>query len=67
MFLKIAKENIDGSYTILRTNQKAYIHPESLLFYQKPKPQCITFNEVVFTTKTYLRDITEISLADANS
>ncbi|KRW99322.1 P-loop containing nucleoside triphosphate hydrolase [Pseudocohnilembus persalinus] len=64
MPMKVAKLNIDGSYTILQTNQSAGIHPESMLFYQKPKPEAVSFNEVSFTTKAYLRDLTEIPLAD---
>ncbi|KAL4468705.1 hypothetical protein ABPG74_005208 [Tetrahymena malaccensis] len=62
--VKAAKLNNDGTYTIIRSNIQAYIHPESLLFYSKPKPEYIIFNEVVSTIKTYLRDITEIQFSD---
>ncbi len=43
-----------------KTNQVAYLHPESILFYVKEKPEFIIFNEVVVTMKTYLREASEI-------
>lgn len=55
---KISKE---GNYRINKTGEKAYIHPESLCFYLKEKPPVIIFNQIVKTTKTYLRDITPIN------
>jgi hypothetical protein len=39
----------------------AYIHPESVLFQIKEKPEFIIFNEVILTRKVYLRDVTEVS------
>lgn len=38
----------------------AQIHPESVCFYLKKKPEFIIYNEVVITKKTYLRNVTEI-------
>ena len=63
-FLKTAKLNNDGSYVLTKTNQNAYLHPESLCFYLKNKPEYIIYNEVVITKKTYLRDVTEIAFTD---
>lgn len=60
-YLKSAKINNDRrTYNILRTNETAYLHPESICFYSKNKPECIIYNEVVITKRTYLRDVTEI-------
>lgn len=56
-----AKLSKDGFYLINKTGEKAYIHPESLCFYLKEKPAVIVFNQIVKTTKTYLRDITPIN------
>ncbi|CAD8097611.1 unnamed protein product [Paramecium sonneborni] len=48
----------DQAYKLKQTNQLAYIHPESVLFNQKPK--YVIYNEVILTKKVYLRDVTEI-------
>ncbi|KAM3141652.1 hypothetical protein pb186bvf_006257 [Paramecium bursaria] len=48
----------DLAYRIKGSNQLAQIHPESVLFNQKPK--FLIFNEVILTRKVYLRDVTEV-------
>lgn len=48
----------DLAYKIKGSNQLAQIHPESVLFNQKPK--FLIFNEVILTRKVYLRDVTEV-------
>jgi len=70
LFLKLAFLNNSGCYTIYvtlniflifkKSNQDAYIHPDSLVFYAKKKPNYVLYNSVVWTTKIYLRDVTEI-------
>lgn len=63
---KIAHLNIDGSYSVgfLAEKSKAFIHPESVVFYMKQKPKTIIYNVVVTTKKTYLRDVSEVKLSD---
>jgi len=56
---KSAKLNAYGTYT-LKSNQTANIHPESIVFYRKKKPENIIYNEVIITKKTYLRDVSEV-------
>lgn len=58
--MKLAKLNPDGTYKIFKTNQQALIHPDSLLFYKKQKPEYLVFNEIVVTSKVYLRDLTDL-------
>lgn len=52
------KQQADSSYKIISTNQNVFIHPSSLLFGKKP--ECILYNEVVFTTKCYVKGVSEI-------
>eukprot|EP00047_Mylnosiga_fluctuans_P021814 m.109410 g.109410 ORF g.109410 m.109410 type:complete len:676 (+) comp9039_c1_seq2:13-2040(+) len=54
MFHNVALLQQDGQYKVMRSGQLAYIHPSSVLSGQKPS--CILFNEVVQTTKRYMRD-----------
>ena len=54
MFANVAVLQVDGMYKVLSTGQLASIHPSSVLAGQKPS--CILFNEIVKTTKQYMRD-----------
>eukprot|EP00048_Salpingoeca_helianthica_P008882 m.127599 g.127599 ORF g.127599 m.127599 type:complete len:212 (+) comp14710_c0_seq3:598-1233(+) len=54
LFVNVATLQPDGTYKVLRTGQSAGIHPGSVLFGQKPA--CVLFNEVVQTSKRYMRD-----------
>ncbi|CAD8086612.1 unnamed protein product [Paramecium primaurelia] len=58
MFKHAVYSPSDQAYKLKQTNQLAYIHPESVLFNQKPK--YVIYNEVILTKKVYLRDVTEI-------
>lgn len=61
---KIAKLNTDGSYSLAIGAGKAWIHPESVVFYSRVKPKCVVYNMVVTTKKTYLRDVSEIKISN---
>lgn len=58
----IAKLNREGNYTIVNSGQIASIHPESLLFFLKPKPNYVVFYQVIKTSKLYLRDVTALNI-----
>jgi len=49
-----------NSYSTLLTRQVAKIHPSSTLFRKRPLPACVVYNELVTTTKNYLRVVTEV-------
>ena len=57
----IAKLNKDGNYTICFSGQVAHLHPESMVFYLRPKPQTVLFYQVIRTSKIYLRDVTHLN------
>lgn len=59
--LNTATLSNDGSYTLARSKERVFIHPESVLFTRKEKPKFIIYNSVVTTKKTYLRDVSEIA------
>lgn len=48
-----------GSYRMVRGDTEVHIHPTSCLYTEK-QPSWIVFNEVVHTTKLFVRDITVI-------
>lgn len=43
---------------VLATGKPVSIHPSSVLI--RRKPECIVFNELVWTTKAYARDVCAI-------
>ncbi|GAV06312.1 hypothetical protein RvY_16326 [Ramazzottius varieornatus] len=55
LFMNTAEMLPDGSYVTLDTKKPVFIHPSSFLF--KTKPSCVVYNELVQTTKTYIRDL----------
>ena len=55
MFLNSAERKKDGSYYTIVQKQQVHIHPSSVLFNQKPS--FVIFNEVVETSKCYMRDL----------
>ncbi|KAH7404667.1 hypothetical protein KP509_15G036900 [Ceratopteris richardii] len=57
-FLNAACRQADGSYRALSSGQTVSIHPSSVLFGKKP--DCLVFNELVYTTRHYIRHITRI-------
>ena len=46
-------------YRTYRTRELVYIHPTSVLFQNKHKPQSIIFSEIITTTKKYVRTVSE--------
>ncbi len=58
-FSNVAKRNRKGYYETLLDGQSVYIHPSSALFGKKPS--YIIYNEIVFTNKEYLRDVSIIN------
>lgn len=58
-FANAARMHHDGTYRTVRDGHKLAIHPTSVLYTEKP-PNWVIFNEVVQTSKDYMRDITVI-------
>eukprot|EP00742_Colponemidia_sp_Colp-10_P003806 GILJ01004055.1.p1 GENE.GILJ01004055.1~~GILJ01004055.1.p1 ORF type:complete len:698 (+),score=71.08 GILJ01004055.1:38-2131(+) len=61
-FLHTARVQADGSYLTLVDNQTVHIHPSSVLFGRKPRPECVLYNELVVTARQYMREVTVIDL-----
>ncbi|XP_065220095.1 pre-mRNA-splicing factor ATP-dependent RNA helicase DHX16 [Planococcus citri] len=57
-FYHIAKLSKGGSYKSVKHNQTVLIHPNSSMF--ESLPRWILYHELVFTTKEYMRQCTEI-------
>ncbi|KAK0575323.1 hypothetical protein LWI29_037233 [Acer saccharum] len=50
----------DGSYLTIKHPQTARIHPSSGLSQVLPRPRWVVYNELVLTTKGYMRQVTEL-------
>jgi len=61
-FANAAKLHPTGSYRSLRDDHPLHLHPTSVLASEEPPPW-VVFNEVVQTTKDYMRDVTAIDPA----
>jgi len=63
-FLQAARRQPDGTYRTLAVEQgggqSVLLHPSSVLFAAKPPPTHIIFNEMVRTSKLYVRDASAI-------
>jgi HrpA-like RNA helicase len=46
-------------YRAYRTKEMVFIHPTSVLFQNKHKPQSIIFSEIIVTSKKYVRTVSE--------
>ncbi|XP_010551371.1 PREDICTED: pre-mRNA-splicing factor ATP-dependent RNA helicase DEAH10 [Tarenaya hassleriana] len=57
-FLNAALRQPDGTYRALASGETVHIHPTSVLF--RGKPECVIFNELMQTSKKYIRNITRI-------
>lgn len=57
-FLKAAQRQMDGTYRALESGEIVHIHPISGLF--RSKPECVVFNELMQTTKKYIKNLTRI-------
>ncbi|XP_050237935.1 pre-mRNA-splicing factor ATP-dependent RNA helicase DEAH10 [Mercurialis annua] len=57
-FLNAALKQPDGTYRALASGEVVQIHPFSVLF--RSKAECVIFNELVQTSKKYIRNVTRI-------
>lgn len=57
-FLNTAYRQPDSTYRAMSSGQVVSIHPSSVLFGKKP--DCLIFNELVCTTRHYIRNVTRI-------
>lgn len=57
-FYHIARLSKGGNYKTVKHNQTVMIHPNSALF--EDLPRWVVYYELVFTTKEYMRQVTEI-------
>jgi len=55
LFANSAERQLDGTYMTILHKQTVFIHPSSVLFMLKPP--YVIFNEVVKTSKCYMRDL----------
>lgn len=61
-FANAAYLHHSGNYKTIRGEHTLHIHPSSVIYIQK-QPQWVVFNEVLHTTKEYMRDITVVEAA----
>ncbi|XP_062016320.1 probable pre-mRNA-splicing factor ATP-dependent RNA helicase DEAH5 [Rosa rugosa] len=57
-FFHVAKKDPQEGYKTLVESQPVYIHPSSALF--QKQPDWVIYNELVMTTKEYMREVTAI-------
>jgi len=57
-FMQAAQRQPSGEYLALASRQPVAIHPSSVLFTRRAV--CVIFNELLFTSKLYMRDLTQI-------
>ncbi|CAF1892170.1 hypothetical protein HID58_045999 [Brassica napus] len=57
-FLIAAQRQMDGTYRALESGEIVHIHPTSVLF--RSKPECVFFNELMQTSKKYIKNLTRI-------
>ncbi|KAG2440784.1 hypothetical protein HXX76_003640 [Chlamydomonas incerta] len=58
LFPHAARLQPDGSYRVIATGRQVFLHPTSVLL--ERKPDCLVFNELMHTSRTYARDATAI-------
>ncbi|XP_025033358.1 probable ATP-dependent RNA helicase DHX35 isoform X1 [Python bivittatus] len=61
-FANAARFHSTGSYRTIRDDHELHIHPTSVLYAEKP-PRWVVYNEVIQTSKYYMRDVTAIESA----
>jgi len=47
-------------YKTIKEGIELSIHPSSFLFQKEPKPEWVCFNELILTSKKYLRGVSEV-------
>lgn len=57
-FLRAAQRQPTGEYLALGSREAVAIHPSSALFLRRVR--CVLFDELLFTTKLYMRELTQI-------
>ena len=57
-FMQAAERQPSGEYLALSSRQAVGIHPSSVLFSRRVS--CVLFNELLFTTRLYMREVTQI-------
>ncbi|KAL1523896.1 hypothetical protein AB1Y20_018815 [Prymnesium parvum] len=57
-FMQAAQRQPNGEYLALSSRQVVSIHPSSVLFHRRAT--CVIFNELLFTSRLYMRDLTQI-------
>jgi ATP-dependent RNA helicase DHX8/PRP22 len=62
-FLQVARRQPDGSYRTLSGSQTVHLHPSSVMFGRAPPAECILYNELVRTSKLYVRDVSVVEPA----
>lgn len=61
-FANAAKLGRSGDgYKLMRNGQSVWIHPSSSLFSQKPPPKYVIYNELVMTSKEFMRGVMPVS------
>ncbi|XP_006881777.1 PREDICTED: probable ATP-dependent RNA helicase DHX35 [Elephantulus edwardii] len=58
-FANAARLHSSGAYRTIRDDHELHIHPASVLYAEKP-PRWVIYNEVIQTSKYYMRDVTAI-------
>ncbi|XP_036899956.1 probable ATP-dependent RNA helicase DHX35 isoform X2 [Sturnira hondurensis] len=61
-FANAARFHSTGAYRTLRDDHELHIHPASVLYGEKP-PRWVIYNEVIQTSKYYMRDVTAVESA----
>ncbi|XP_027277035.1 probable ATP-dependent RNA helicase DHX35 isoform X4 [Cricetulus griseus] len=61
-FANAARFHSSGAYRTIRDDHELHIHPASVLYAEKP-PRWVIYNEVIQTSKYYMRDVTAIESA----
>ena len=59
-FSNAARLHHSGEYRTIKDNHVLHIHPTSVLATETPPPAWVVFNEVVATSKEFMRDVTVI-------
>eukprot|EP00240_Pyramimonas_obovata_P012174 CAMPEP_0118953878 /NCGR_PEP_ID=MMETSP1169-20130426/57305_1 /TAXON_ID=36882 /ORGANISM="Pyramimonas obovata, Strain CCMP722" /LENGTH=115 /DNA_ID=CAMNT_0006901423 /DNA_START=26 /DNA_END=373 /DNA_ORIENTATION=- len=59
-FLNAASKLPDGMYRCLANSQTVALHPSSILF--NKKPDTVLYNELVRTSKLYIREVSMIEM-----
>jgi ATP-dependent RNA helicase DHX8/PRP22 len=60
---QVARRQPDGSYRTLAGSQTVHLHPSSVMFGRAPPAECILYNELVRTSKLYVRDVSVVEPA----